>query len=172
MAFPRFQKPDYLLSIVIFALMVFGLVMISSSSVVESYQMTGGQRGNIFIINHLIAIALSLVFWIIFQNIDYHIYQRRGILFLIITIILLILPFVPGIGKTYGGAHRWIFLLHGFQPSELAKVTFIIYLATWFSKRESVINRFGRGFLPFVIILGIVVLILAAQPDIGTAAVC
>ncbi len=79
---------------------------------------------------------------------------------------LLILVFIPGIGLKILGARRWINL--GFfvlQPSEFVKLALTIYLAAWFSIKEK-----GR-FLAFLLLIGLVILLVMLQPDMGTAVI-
>jgi cell division protein FtsW len=93
-----------------------------------------------------------------------------------VTIALLIIPAFPKIFGSlaygFGGAYRWIKLGPlTFQPSEIIKLVFIIYLAAWLDKRQYEIRSFSAGFIPFVIILGTVFFLIMKQPDLGTASV-
>ena len=87
-----------------------------------------------------------------------------------ISIILLVLVLIPGIGREVSGARRWFrFKLISFQPSELAVLAVIIYAADFLSRKGSNIKLFFRGFLPPVCVLGACVLLILIQPDLGTA---
>ena len=164
------KKPDYALSLLIFGLVVFGLVMISSASSVISYERFG--RSDYYLIRQLVSFGIGILFWIIFQGIDYHIFKKYAGVLLITTILLLVLVFVPGIGHAWRGVHRWIGIgSFVFQPSEIIKLTLILYLAAWFEKRKEKIKTFFKGFMPFAALIGILVGLLAFQPDIGTMAV-
>jgi len=90
---------------------------------------------------------------------------------LIGALLLLAAVFVPGIGKTIGGATRWISLGPiAFQPSEAAKVAMIIFLAYSLEKKSHRIKSFGIGFLPHMLFMGVVALCILVQKDFGAAA--
>ncbi|MCL5795867.1 MAG: putative lipid II flippase FtsW [Patescibacteria group bacterium] len=174
MSLERFRKhvarPDYFLIMLVFILAVFGLVMIYSSSVVSSYEIFG--YNSYYLNKQAISLVIGVVVWFIFAKIDYRFWQKYALWMLVATLILLILVFVPGIGKEIGGAHRWIDI--GplfFQPSEIAKLTLIIYLAAWLSKKGEGVKDLKKGFLPFVIILAIIAFLIIKEPDMGTLSV-
>lgn len=88
-----------------------------------------------------------------------------------ISIVLLILVFVPGIGFSQLGAHRWINLgLFTLQPSEIAKLGFAMWLAFYLSRNRAVIRSLRHGLLPIVARFGILGFLLVMQPDIGSTA--
>lgn len=81
-----------------------------------------------------------------------------------------VLVFVPGIGFSSGGATRWLSFgpLPSFQPVELLKLGFVIYFAAWISGVRQKIKSFQFGLLPLVMIIGVISVILLAQPDTGS----
>lgn len=169
MSFNRL-KSDYVFAITVFLLSLFGIVMISSSSVVISAEHFGNNYG--YAINQLISLVIGAVLMVVTYNIDYRIWRKYSFAMLLITIILLILVFIPGIGKESGGAHRWFMIgPKVFQPSEIVKLTFIIYLASWMEKKGEDIKQFSIGFIPFACFLGIIGLLIMLQPDLGTTTV-
>lgn len=88
-----------------------------------------------------------------------------------LAVLLLCLPWVPGIGQAVNGAHRWVRLGGvGFQPSELAKFALVLFLAHSLAKRGPRIRSFAYGYLPNVLIPGIPVALVLLEPDLGTAA--
>jgi cell division protein FtsW len=89
-----------------------------------------------------------------------------------ICIGLLVLVLVPGIGSTSYGAVRWL-KVGGvqIQPSEIAKLAIVLYLADWLSRRAALVGGFMKGLLPFAIIVGIVATLVEVQPDLGTTAI-
>jgi len=89
---------------------------------------------------------------------------------LIFSIILLILVLIPEIGRQSYGARRWFrFGSINFQPSELAKMAILIYSADFLARKQNKIRNFSKGFLPLIIIMGIVCLLVIKQPDMGTS---
>lgn len=166
-----YHKPDYILIITILSLVVFGLIMLSSASAVLSYEKFGH---NYYYFSHqlLFGVVFGLIGFIIASKIDYHYWRKLASFLLLITLVLLILVFIPGFSYEYGGARRWINIGPlTFQPTEVAKLTFLLYLATWLEKRRKGIHDFQSGFLPFITILGIVGLLIVLQPDIGTLSI-
>ncbi|MHB8765526.1 MAG: putative lipid II flippase FtsW [Deferrisomatales bacterium] len=88
-----------------------------------------------------------------------------------LSIVLLVLPWVPGLGYAINGAHRWVRLLgFGFQPSEFAKLALVVFLAHSLAKRGDRVETFYYGFLPTVLIPATPVLLVLGEPDLGTAA--
>jgi len=115
---------------------------------------------------------LGSIACLFFAKIDYHVWKKYSFIFFIGSILLTLLVFIPGIGFEHGGAKRWIDL--GFttiQPSELLKIAFIMYLAAWLSRLKEKVSTLSWGFMPFVIFIGILGIILLAQPDTDTYAV-
>lgn len=164
-------KPDYLLSILVFALMIFGVIMVSSASVVKSYDVTGGQTNNLYLYRQLTAVGIGVLAWIIIQRIDYHFYKKYYPWFLVASVVLLSAVFLPFIGKDFG-ANRWIGIgSFVFQPSEIVKLFIAIFLAGWFAKEEKVAGSFWRGFIPFLLVTGIVAFLIVWEPDLGTTVV-
>jgi len=165
----RLEKPkiDIILALDVFALVIFGLVMISSASVVISYENFG--YNNFYLFRQMMFLGIGFLGWIIVQKIDYHFWKKIAFPFLLASIILSLIVFIPGIGFSYGGATRWInlgfFLL---QPSEVLKLSLIIFLASWFDDKRQMIFSFKNIFLPFCLLLIVTGLIMLKQPDMGT----
>ena len=103
-------------------------------------------------------------------RLDYSKIRKYSRAMIIVSILLLVAVFLPGIGKEAGGARRWISLgSFSFQPSEFVKFTLIIYLADFLSRRQNVIKTFYRGFLPALVVSGFIGGLILLQPDFGTA---
>jgi len=101
---------------------------------------------------------------------DYSIWRRYSFYFFLFSILMTVLVFVPGIGFSSGGATRWLSFgpLPSFQPVELLKLGFVIYFAAWISGVRQKIKSFQFGLLPLVMIIGVISVILLAQPDTGS----
>lgn len=166
------KKSDNILLFAVFALLVFGLIMITSAGVVYS-QARFGDQYYFFKRQFLYGILPGFFACYIFQKIDYHYWKKVSVPLFFISLIFLILVFVPGMGARIYGASRWLQLGPiSFQPSEMAKLSIIIYLAAWLESRGSNrIRDFFEGFLPFVGILGIISFLIIKQPDMGTLGV-
>lgn len=162
------NSADNILTIDIMLLLIFGLIMISSVSVVISYNNFGH---NYYYLTHqlLYGVIPGFLSMFVLKNIDYKIYKKYAHLFFFAAIFLLVVVFSPGLGFETKGASRWIIVGDfSFQPSELAKLAFIIYFANWLSMKERDLKNFEKGFLPFILIVAIVALPLILQPDMGT----
>lgn len=163
-----YHKPDYVLILIVFIIMIFGLFMLSSASSVISFEKFGDSN---YLLKHqlIYGILIGLIGLIIMARIDYHVWRRFAFALFALNILLLLAVFLPGIGYGYQGARRWLqlgaFLL---QPTEVLKLTFIIYLATLFEKNSQGIKEATYGLIPFLVMLGIVVLLIMMQPDMGT----
>jgi cell division protein FtsW len=91
---------------------------------------------------------------------------------MILAVILLCLPWVPGLGVMVNGARRWVRLgSFGFQPSEFAKLALILFLAHSLAKRGDRVRSFAFGFLPNMLLPAIPITLILVEPDLGTAAV-
>ncbi len=163
----RQKRADWVLAIAIFALVLFGLVAIYSVSKYYSLQITDSDTDKYYLLRQVLWVGIGLVAWIIMQIIDYKFWQKNTNIMLYITLILLILPLF--FGDSHGSsASRWIgFGSYSFQPAELAKLTFTMYLAGWLSHRvdNREIEKSSIHF--FAAMFGLAFLMLL-QKDLGT----
>lgn len=166
----RRRRGDYLLSLIVFILAVTGLILISSASVVISFESYGTNYH--YLNRQAISFVIGILAWAVTSSIDYRIYKKYAVFLLFLTFFLLILVFIPGIGKELGGAHRWLSL--GpifFQPSEVIKLTFILYLAALLDKSLQEVSSFLKGLLPFAALIGVIIFLIIRQPDMGTTVI-
>ncbi|MEI8103894.1 MAG: putative lipid II flippase FtsW [Candidatus Moraniibacteriota bacterium] len=105
-----------------------------------------------------------------FSRIDYHFWRRFSVVFFGLTVLCLILIFIPGLGTKVYGASRWLAIgPFSFQPSEMAKLSIILYLSAWLAKQgKKQVGDFYEGFIPFLVILGVLGFLVIKQPDTGT----
>jgi cell division protein FtsW len=104
------------------------------------------------------------------QRVDYRFWRKLVVPIFLTAIILLILVFIPGIGAKVYGASRWIQIgSFSFQPSEMAKLAVLLYLAAWFSsKGAKKVGDFFEGLVPFLAVLSFIAFLILKQPDTGT----
>lgn len=165
-------KIDYKLLLVVLGLVGFGLVMIASASAIRSYEVTDGATNNFFLYQQGISLFFGILALIFFASINYKFWQKYGFWFLILTLVLLISVFIPGLSHPLNNSYRWVSISNlFFQPAEIAKLFFIIYLASFLSSKKEHIKSFWSGFLPFIVVLVLVGGLVVAEPDLGTAAV-
>jgi cell division protein FtsW len=144
-----------------------GIVMIYSASSIYAWERY--KDTFFFLKRHLIFLAIGLLFTFVSMALDYRKLNRWAKPLLVVSIILLVLVLIPGIGREFGGARRWFrFKFISFQPSELANIALIVYLADFLSRKESVIKNLFKGFLPPMITLGLTLVLILAQPDLGS----
>lgn len=171
MSLDRFRKTgrmDYWLLFFVFILCVFGLMMIYSASAVLSFEQYG--VNNFFFKKQLTSFIIGFIVLIIASQIDYRFWQKYAFWFLVTAVALLVSVFI--LSPEIAGAQRWLHIGSiSFQPSEIAKFSFIIYLAAWLAKRKEHIQDFRYSFVPFAIILGLISFLIIKQPDMGTMTV-
>jgi cell division protein FtsW len=161
-----FDKP---FAVLVFCLLAFGLIMLASASWPLGFDRFND--GYYFLKHQLLygclpGIVGALVAW----RIPYDTLRRFAPHMLGLSLLLLVLVFIPGIQADFGTSRSWIAIGGiSFQPSELAKLTFLIYLAAWLENRtKHEIKSLSEGLLPFLTVLGVLSLLLILQPDTGT----
>lgn len=108
----------------------------------------------------------GIIACIIMTQINYKYWRKFSFYIFIFSLIATVLVFVPGIGREYGGASRWIYIGNiSFQPLEFLKIGFIIYFAAWISGVKDNLKTFRFGLLPFIILLAVIGTLLLLQPD-------
>ncbi|MGH2371374.1 MAG: putative lipid II flippase FtsW, partial [Chloroflexota bacterium] len=164
----RARMVDYPLVLTIIALLAFGLIMVYSASVVTAYTTYHNQF--YFLTRQAVSACIGLAAMLVLMRLDYHLLRVISLPGLVGSIILLALVLLPGVGTEVYGAQRWI-RLPGFQvqPSEFAKVAFIIYMSHWFTAKREQVRDLAYGFLPFAVLLAVIMALLLKQPDMGTA---
>lgn len=170
----HWHQPNYTLLGLIMITLAFGLVMLSSASSVAGFEKFDDPY--YFVKRQLLyGVLLGLPAMWALSRIDYHIWKKIAFPLIIINVILLVMVVVPGVGAEFLGARRWI-NLGGilFQPSELVKLTFLLYLGLWLESRQrsKAIHDVSTGFAPFMTMIGFLVLMIAGvQKDLGTMVV-
>lgn len=166
------HEPDYWLIAVILTLVMFGLVMVFSASIAIGLQQEGG-NSYYFLTRQAIWAAIGFGGMLATTFIDYHFWRRLSLPAMVgVLILLAALVFIPGLGAGADswGAKRWIGLGPlSFQPSEVAKIVLVIYLADWLGQKGNKIRNFSYGLIPFALVLGTLIGLVMLQPDLGTA---
>ncbi len=148
------------------ALTLFGVLMIYESSSIYAFKTTSDAA--YFFKKQLIFFLVGLVFFTLALLTDLEFLKRHSKEFLVLTVVLLFA--VVFFGKKVGGARRWFSLGgFGFQPSEVLKISFLLYCADYCRRKQKVIKSIRSGLLPLGFVLGLICLLLLLQPDLGTA---
>ncbi len=166
MKFPSFKlklrPPDRWALFTVVVLSVFGILMVYDSSVAIAIRDFGNQY---YYVNEQVKwLVAGFIVLFVFSFIDYHYWYKVALPVLMGTLVLLMAVFLPHVGVSALGAHRWLnFGFFILQPAELAKLTLVVYLSAWFTSRER-----GR-FFSFLLLIGMVVGLVLIEPDLGTS---
>lgn len=164
------HAPDRNLIITIGIIIVFGLIMLSSATSAIAY--SEHQDSYFFFKRQLFGLLVGLAAFYFFSRVDYHRWGKYAFWFLAVSVILLLLVFIPGLSANYGKARSWINIFgYSLQPSELVKISFLLYLARWLESREKRLHDLAEGIGPFLAVLGAIAFLMVLQPDIGTLAI-
>ncbi|MCR4279048.1 MAG: putative lipid II flippase FtsW [bacterium] len=166
------EKGDRLLLGLYLGLTFFGLIILISATGPIGYQQFGDSL-SFFKHQILLGIIPGFILFAIMSRISVERLKSLAFPALCISVILLVLVYLPGIGQSVGGSSRWVqFGPIRFQPSEFVKLTFLVYVAAWLSSRSIEDRRSTeRGLIPFLSVLGVVLLLLILQPNTGSTAV-
>lgn len=155
----------------IIEIVVLCLICASIMSVfsVTSVSASGEEGGYMLMYKHILWITISLFGFFIARHIDYYYLKQHSTLLFSISILLLILVLIPGIGTKVNGARRWIRMGgFGFQPSEIMKITLFVFIADFLSRRQAHMNKFFSGFVLPMFLIGTCLSLIIVEPDIGT----
>lgn len=152
-------------------ILAIGIVMVTSAG----YMIASGKFGDGFYYTKKqgFAMMMGLALMFLFSRVNPSFWQRLAGPILAVGVALLVMVFIPGIGAEMGGSHRWLRLPFGFylQPSELIKYAVIIFFARSLARKGEGIRDFAVGFLPHLLIMGVVVFLVLMQPDFGSAVI-
>ena len=164
------HEPEYGILVATIALAAIGILMVYSSSAIKSLL----QRDDPFAIvgPQIFWAALGLVAMVVMMRVDYRWLRVASVPLFAIGVAALILVFVPQLGRVVGGSARWLVVGPlAAHPAEFMKLALVVYLAHWFAKRGSAVHGILGGTLPFLVIAAPVVVLVLAEPDLGTASV-
>ncbi len=165
------HQPDWSILVAVVALAAIGILMVYSSSAMRAYVQQDDTLG--IVGPQILWAALGLIAMLVMMRVDYRLLRIVSMPAYVVAIGLLILVFVPGLGKVVGGSARWLDI-HGLpavHPAEIAKLGLIVYLAHWLSSRGTRIKGFRSGTIPFLLITLPVVGLVFKEPDLGTTTV-
>jgi cell division protein FtsW len=171
MARARKQTVDKLLLGITIALVVFGLLVFLSAS----FSVLAENSGQFYrtLLNQLVlGLVGGVIALVVALKIPYTFWKKYAPFVFVAALIATALVFVPGLGAEYGGARRWLSIgPFSFQPAELLKLGYIVYLAAWLSWVKDKVKEPRWGLVPFLVMTGLAAGILLLQPDTGTVLV-
>lgn len=156
--------------LVVLALMIWGVIAVSSASAVLSFERFG--HNNYYFYRQLVFAALGILVIFAVSRIDYHLFRSWARPVMLGGLVLLALVLIPSLGFKVGPSRSWF--NSGFffiQPSEFVKLAVIFYLASWFERKKDAETNFWFGILPPVLVTGLAVGLILIQPDPGMAGV-
>lgn len=151
-------------------LTIFGIIMItSSSSIWAEYKFNNPFK---FTVHQTIFAGIGLILMFIVSRIDYKLYYKYANKILIAAIILLILVLIPGIGVMRNGSRSWFGIgSFGIQPSEIAKISLIIFVSKYLTKNDKNMDKIVSYSLPILAVIMFAFLLILLEPDFGSGAI-
>ncbi len=166
---PRTTTYDLPLIGVVLALTCIGIAMVYSASGIRALDTLDDPK--YYLMWQAVWACIGLAGMLVAMRIDYHRYRALAVPLLVVVVILLVAVLIPGVGVRAGGAARWLRAGPvGLQPAELAKLALILYLAAWLGGRRDQIAK-PAVLLPFFAVSALLVGLVVAEPDLGTAIV-
>jgi cell division protein FtsW len=167
---PCRESTDWTLLLVVAVLVSFGVIMVASASIDFAARTYGDPW--FFLKRHLIFLALAACGCLMVYSVPVAMWNRFAIVLMLLGLVLLAAVLIPGIGKSVNGARRWFSLGPiSVQASEITKFCFIIFFASFLSRRRAELQARWSEFFKLVGILGVFVLLLLLEPDFGSAVV-
>jgi cell division protein FtsW len=164
------HRVDRTLMLLAFILIAVGIGMIYSASAVMAQKRFGDSA--YFLKRQLVWLAVGMVLLMIFARTDLKTLRAWGVPLLLIGVVALVTVLLPMIGVSVKGARRWLKLGSlTIQPAELIKVGVLLYLAHYLAKKGERIEDFRLGFVPPLLVIGLVIALVLVEPDLGTATV-
>jgi cell division protein FtsW len=163
---PR-HKPDRFFFVIVLLISLVGFFIFSSASL--GLLSRPGASINTIAFKQFVALAIGLFAFMITAMVNYRFWRSASLWIFLLGVALSLLIFVPGIGLESGGAKRWISVGgSSFQPSEMLKLGFVLYLAALLSKAKDGVRSARHGLWPLLALSAIVGVLMVLQPDIDT----
>jgi cell division protein FtsW len=161
-------KFDLPLLVALVGLACVGVVMVASSSIAVADASHSGEF--YFLKRHLLFLALGFAAAGVAMRTELKVVEKHAFFLMLVAFIMLLAVFVPHLGMRLNGARRWLNLVvTSFQPVEAVKLILVVYVASYLVRhRESIETRF-LGLIKPICVAGVIVLLLLAQPDFGSA---
>jgi cell division protein FtsW len=163
------KKIDRPFLITVIILVVLGFFIFTSASLGLLAREGGARFSSVAFSQFFLGIFLGAIALIITLRVKYTFWRKYAFYIFIASAFITLLVFVPGLGREFSGAQRWLdFGFITFQPAEMLKIGFVIYFAAWLTNAKDKLHIIGHGIIPFIILLAITGGILLSQPDTGT----
>ena len=141
----------------------------SSSYIIASFKYSNPYK---YVVHQILFFIIGLVLMFIFSKIDYNLYKKKSNTFLSICFLLLILVLVPGLGSVRNGSRSWFSIMgFGIQPSELLKISLIIFTSKYLSNNDYLKRNTFNFIFPIISVLMIFFALIMLEPDFGSGMV-
>ena len=160
---------DQALVWVTIALLMWGLVMVYSASVAMPDNPKFARYAHThFVTRHVLSMVVAFIVAMLAFQVPIITWERVAPWLFVLSLLMLVLVLVPGVGKVVYGARRWLPMgIMNFQPSELAKFAVLLYASDYMVRKMEVKEKFWHAVLPMGIAVGVVGILLLAEPDMG-----
>ncbi len=160
---------DQALVCVVIALLAMGVVMVYSASVaMPDNPKFARYAPTYFMSRQILFVAVSLIAALVTVQVPVSVWEKASPWVFVASLLMLVLVLIPFIGKGVNGAHRWIPVGPvSFQPSELAKLAIAMYAASYMVRKMDIKEKFVRAVAPMTVALGVIGMLLLAEPDMG-----
>ena len=164
------KRDEIILLTVVGTLLCMGLLMVFNASSIRAFNLNG--ESGFYLVRQVIFATIGVLALFLCAWFDYHWWSKLTIPLILLSITLLGLVFVPGIGCQVKGAMRWIKTpFFNLQASEFCKLSFVIYLCAYLARKGDKIRDFKRGLMPPLVLLSIIIILLMQEPDFGSSVV-
>jgi cell division protein FtsW len=159
---------DHTLVIAVSGLLLFGLIMVASASITIA-----SSHGDAFFFlkKQALGVSLGVVAACIMCSFPTSLWQRMAVPLMLLALALLVLVLIPGIGHSVNGSRRWLPLGMSFQPSELARVLLLVYVASYIVRKQDEVKESVQGFVKPMGVLCVAAVLLLLEPDFGATTV-
>ena len=160
---------DQALVCVVIALLALGIVMVYSATVaLPDSPKFARYVPTYFMTRQILFVAIAFVAALVTVQVPVSFWEKASPWIFVASLLLLVVVLIPGIGKGVNGAKRWIPVgPFSFQPSELAKLAIAMYAAYYMVRKMDIKEKFVRAVAPMAVALGVIGLLLLAEPDMG-----
>jgi cell division protein FtsW len=160
------ERPDILILVIALILVTIGTAMIYSSSSILA--MERFKDAQFFLKKQIFFVVIGMGVMVLLTKLDYHYLKKLAYPGIILSIILLLLIFIPPLGIRAGGARRWLNLgFFSFQVTELVKISIVLFLAHFLTRKANYLKSFSRAILIPLLVTFLIIALIALQPDFG-----
>ena len=160
------ERPDILILVIALILVTIGTAMIYSSSSILA--MERFKDAQFFLKKQIFFVVIGMGVMVLLTKLDYHYLKKLAYPGIILSLILLLLIFIPPLGIRAGGARRWLNLgFFSFQVTELVKISIVLFLAHFLTRKANYLKSFSRAILIPLLVTFLIIALIALQPDFG-----